>query len=220
MKVCKKCLQLKPLSEYHKNKTEKDGLCCICKPCNCAHAKTYRDKDPRRTKEQKRQSYLKNHEKRLKQMREYRLKNLDAVRERDRKRGRLRSQDQTRANYLRDPERAKLRAANWKASNPERAKEIRREWRQRNKATVNFWDARRRANEKNATPKWANQFFIAEAYRLAKLREKVCGGKWHVDHVVPIQSKLVCGLHVDNNLSVIPGADNMRKSNRRWPDMP
>jgi hypothetical protein len=83
-----------------------------------------------------------------------------------------------------------------------------------------LWDANRRAAEKQATPKWANQFFISEAYHLAKLRERVCGGIWHVDHLVPLQSKRVCGLHVEHNLRVIPGIENVRKSNRHWPEMP
>jgi hypothetical protein len=71
-----------------------------------------------------------------------------------------------------------------------------------------------------ATPAWANKFFITEAYHLAKLREKICGGKWHVDHIVPLKSAIVCGLHVENNLRVIPGAENSVKGNRHWPDMP
>ncbi len=76
------------------------------------------------------------------------------------------------------------------------------------------------ARKLRATPAWANEFFIAEAYALAKLREKICGGKWHVDHVVPLRSKLVCGLHVEHNLRVIPAMENWRKNNRVWPDMP
>lgn len=83
-----------------------------------------------------------------------------------------------------------------------------------------LWDANRRAAKKRATPDWANKFFISEAYHLAKLREKVCGGLWHVDHIVPLQSKYVCGLHVESNLQVIPGHLNQTKSNVTWPDMP
>lgn len=73
--------------------------------------------------------------------------------------------------------------------------------------------AKRRATKKNAQPAWANTFFLAEAYRLAKLREKMTGFKWHVDHVVPLVHKLVCGLHVEHNLQVIPATENFRKSN-------
>lgn len=78
---------------------------------------------------------------------------------------------------------------------------------------------KRNAQKLKAHPKWANDFFIEEAYRLAALRTKMLGFSWHVDHIVPLQSKLVCGMHVENNLRVIPGAENLGKGNRHWPDM-
>lgn len=71
-----------------------------------------------------------------------------------------------------------------------------------------------------AMPKWANSFFIAEAYDLAARRTKLLGFPWHVDHIVPLKSHLVCGLHVEHNLRVIPASENVRKNNRWWPDMP
>jgi len=40
-----------------------------------------------------------------------------------------------------------------------------------------------------------------------------------VDHIVPLIHPFVCGLHVENNLRIIPLADNIRKSNNHWPDM-
>jgi hypothetical protein len=77
----------------------------------------------------------------------------------------------------------------------------------------------KRAKKLKATPVWANQFFITEAYELAALRTKMFGFKWHVDHVVPLISDRVCGLHSHTNLSVIPARANLSKSNRYWPNM-
>lgn len=93
-------------------------------------------------------------------------------------------------------------------------------WRRANGPRMVAKEAKRRATELSATPSWANEFFIGEAYHLASLRTKATGFRWHVDHIVPLQSKLVCGLHVENNLQVVPASVNLRKSNVRWPDMP
>lgn len=80
--------------------------------------------------------------------------------------------------------------------------------------------ATRRATRLLATPSWVDGdavlAFYAEANRLSI--EK--GTVHHVDHIVPLQSKTVCGLHCEANLQVLPGAENISKSNRRWPDKP
>lgn len=94
------------------------------------------------------------------------------------------------------------------------------EWCKKNRGVMNAALAKRRAKQKLATPAWANQFFIDEVYRLAGLRTKLTGYTWHVDHIVPIKSKTVCGLHVEHNLRVVPAVVNQSKSNRYWPDMP
>lgn len=58
------------------------------------------------------------------------------------------------------------------------------------------------------------EFVFSEAYDLAKIREKQFGFKWHVDHIVPLNGKTVCGLHVWNNLQVIPAVQNLSKGNK------
>jgi hypothetical protein len=80
--------------------------------------------------------------------------------------------------------------------------------------------AKRRAVQIAATPSWANEFFIEQAYELAQLRTERLGVKWEVDHIVPLQSDLVCGLHVEHNLRVIPATANRSKKNHWWPQGP
>jgi hypothetical protein len=94
------------------------------------------------------------------------------------------------------------------------------DWSKRNAPKLNAAKAKRMADKKQATPKWANLFFIEEIYDLARLRTKYSGVKHSVDHIVPMTSKLVQGLHVEHNLRVIRHTQNISKKNRWWPDMP
>jgi len=71
----------------------------------------------------------------------------------------------------------------------------------------------RRANKLQATPGWFNVEEVNCIYSLAKGRSLV------VDHIVPLKSKYVCGLHVQDNLRCIPSKLNLHKSNRYWPNM-
>lgn len=91
-------------------------------------------------------------------------------------------------------------------------------WRQHRPKANAYW-MKRHAAKLTATPGWNNPFFIAEAYELAELRTHVTGIRWNVDHIIPLRSPKVCGLHVHTNLQVIPEGENFRKSNRYWPDM-
>lgn len=128
-----------------------------------------------------------------------------------------------RAQYLKTIPENRARHAAWVRANPERKRELMRSHYARHPHVFKAAAKARMAAKLRATPAWANQFFIEEAYALAGLRSaQQTGGiaKWHVDHIIPLRSKLVCGLHVENNLEVIPAGDNIRKSNRYWPDMP
>jgi hypothetical protein len=126
----------------------------------------------------------------------------------------------SKAWRLAHPETNAAAVKAWVAANPERRKEIANNWRIANPEKVNAVYAKRRAQKKQAAPAWANDFFIREAYHLARIRTMATGIKWHVDHIVPLSSKLVCGLHVEHNLQVIPASINQSKNNRRWPGMP
>jgi hypothetical protein len=78
--------------------------------------------------------------------------------------------------------------------------------------------AKRKAHQLQATPSWADKKSIAGIYYLATLFNDT-GIKLHVDHIVPLQSDVVCGLHCEANLQLLPASDNISKSNRWWPDM-
>jgi len=71
-----------------------------------------------------------------------------------------------------------------------------------------------------AWPDWcANHSDFKKIYHEAKRLRKM-GKDVHVDHIVPICSPIVCGLHVPWNLEIIPAKTNMSKSNNMWPGHP
>lgn len=86
-------------------------------------------------------------------------------------------------------------------------------WIAKNRNIVNSYAAKRRAFKKQSIPQWANIDAIKDVY-------KNCPIGYEVDHIVPIQSDLVCGLHYEVNLQYLTKQDNRSKSNYHWPDMP
>jgi hypothetical protein len=149
---------------------------------------------------------------------EYRAKNKASIKERRKDRQQI------------DSERRRV----WGQANKERLASYMREWRTENKdrelAIAKASRERRierilQSNKervdwvKQATPPWAEKWILAEAKKLARLRTKVTGTQWEVDHIVPIKSPKVCGLHAFTNIRVVPKAVNAAKRNLYWPDM-
>lgn len=118
-------------------------------------------------------------------------------------------------------ERHNARVREWNRRNPEKMRAMSASWAKSNPEKAAALAAQYRAAKLQATPAWADKFLISEAYDLAARRTQMRSGgvKWHVDHIVPLNHPLVCGLHVERNMQVIPATANCRKGNRHWPDM-
>lgn len=111
-------------------------------------------------------------------------------------------------------------AAKWRDANREYLRARDAKFARENPDICCFKSAKRRAASEKATPRWANLTSIKEIYALARERTKQTGVKWVVDHIVPLQSARVCGLHVEHNLQLLPETENSKKHNKVWPEMP
>lgn len=94
-----------------------------------------------------------------------------------------------------------------------RRQEQRRE-EERQRALRQFSDNKRRASLLNRTPPWADLEAMRAIYAEAQRRTRETGIPHHVDHEIPLQGERVSGLHVANNLQILPGSENSRKKNR------
>lgn len=115
-----------------------------------------------------------------------------------------------------NPEQAKKTLQVWRKNNPEHAKQIQRNWKAANKEKISVFNAKTKAIRKNRFVSWDVEFSLfvtEEAHSLRNLRNKTTGIFWHVDHIIPLKGKNVSGLHVWNNLQVIPAIENLRKNN-------
>ena len=105
----------------------------------------------------------------------------------------------------------------WISENKERATLNRHLWKKNNKELNRMYVANRLARKKQRTPNWFGELdnlVMIEAHHLAKLREEITGFKWDVDHIIPLCGKKVSGLHVYNNIQVIPKSMNVKKHNK------
>jgi hypothetical protein len=102
----------------------------------------------------------------------------------------------------------------WYAENKERCAIVNAKWSSDNLHKKREYRAKRRANILQATPAWANNQAIKRIYKEADFLCKATGIKYEVDHIIPLQGKNVCGLHVASNLQVIKMIDNRQKAVR------
>lgn len=185
---CNNCSQIKPTIEFQPNVNAATGFMKECRECKRKKWHEYNDSNPNWNVERKK-VYRANggKEKDL----EYYLINKDKITEKG------------RAWYYQNREKRLLQFKLWAVNNPE--KYYKRYKKRKNtllQADYSWWD---------------KQKFNAKLKELIKEKfelETMTGLPYHIDHVIPLLGKNVCGLHVWNNLQVLSATENLSKGNK------
>jgi len=218
-KLCPACKQIKPFDSFPK-KHGKPGS--YCKPCQAAYVKAHylRNKERYKTRTKvwrednrerylnyNRQHYIENREQILEQCKEYATRTKD-------------EQNARKARWRKlNPDKTLAAEAAYRARNRDACNARIKAWKADHKYLLAFYTQTRAARLQDATPQWANEMAIKEIYKRAK-EMRDAGEQIHVDHIVPLNGKIVCGLHWEANLQILPEKENLRKNCHRWPDMP
>ena len=110
-------------------------------------------------------------------------------------------------SYLKCKQKRKERRYRWGLLNKERLRQNDLRFHALNPGKMNAYANERRARKLFATPKWVDRNELTKIYVEAKAK------KLHVDHIIPLKHKLVCGLHVPWNLQLLTPHENFRKCN-------
>lgn len=213
-KTCSRCTKPQGLDAFGKDARNRDGLKGICKRCENEKVRAWREANAggryevhkAAARDRAQEYYQRNTAHCLKVGAAWRARNPEVKAEADRAYYARRDRDRQNAmaRRRRDANRA-LANAKARAKAPKYAAA--------KAATV----AHRRAMKHKATPMWADRQCIRAIYEQAKAQEALTGVSMHVDHEIPLVHPLVCGLHVESNLRVLPARANQSKSNRWTP---
>lgn len=185
MKLCSSCAQVKPFSDFYQFKGKPHGT--KCKKCQIERMSEYQKKNRDKNNEAVQRWREKNPEKNKQMNKDYKIRNPHKVKEHKIK------QDIKRKE---NPEKSREWALAWKKRNPER----------------NTYNSQNyRAAKLRAMPKWMNEGHLAEIWG-HYLYSSIFGTV--VDHIVPLRSEEVCGLHVPWNLQPLTFSENSSKHNR------
>lgn len=102
----------------------------------------------------------------------------------------------------------------WREANKDSFKGYTVQWRRDNLDKLTKNAAAYRSSKIQATPTWANPDAIQAFYTEAARMTLKTGIKYTVDHIIPLNSDVVCGLHVEHNLQLLTLSDNSKKSNK------
>lgn len=112
-----------------------------------------------------------------------------------------------RIAYRANPGKRRQKYKAWRDCNLTYNRNRVRKWKKTHPQSVSFLFHKRKAAKLQATPPWVDLDAIRRIYELCPLGLVV-------DHVIPLQSPVVCGLHVAWNLQYLTPKENQEKGNR------
>lgn len=112
-----------------------------------------------------------------------------------------------RKRYIAKSEEIKAHNKQWYANTTEDRRAVRIEYYKNNKKLFLHLSKLRKRHIKQATPIWADLNEIKKIYAN-------CPDGFHVDHIIPLRSKNVSGLHVPLNLQYLSATENLSKGNK------
>lgn len=207
-KLCKRCNTVKPVDGFTTSKKSSDGCQCYCKKCYAERLQERRNANPELMREADRKWKQNNKEKTAAYKKRYREQNQEKVKL------------QRKLAYEKNKEKELAKGREYKEKNKEKLAAYQSKKLSDSPEINRYYRSMRRAAERTAKPSWANNDKIKEFYILSRKLTEADGIERHVDHIVPLKSKLVCGLHCEQNLQVITKKENLTKLNHYWPDMP
>lgn len=177
---------------------EQAKLLCVVKNDRKEYGKIYREANKEGLRARNKLRYEKNKDSWKERQKIYRKENKAVIKEREKL-------------YR---ENSKERRGRYYETNKEKIKEYYKLYGKINRAKSLARNAKRNADKIKATPRWADLKKIEAIYKCRQELSELTGIEYHVDHIIPLRGKLVCGLHVEYNLQVMPAIENRRKSNK------
>ena len=116
--------------------------------------------------------------------------------------------------YQKNSEYILSRVQNWTCKNKKKVKAYKKWHNEANRSRMNSLKATYKSIKKSGTLSGVKQDQIDWFYKQRDKLTKKTGISHHVDHIVPLQGKNVCGLHVPWNLQIITAEENLAKSNK------
>lgn len=215
VKLCNVCKLNLDVSNFYKKKGGTFGVTAVCKTCSKDIGKEYYLDNKEKVDTKNQRNAAKNKEKYAATRKVWATKN------------RKKRSEQARLRYAKNPKKENERCKKYSERNPdykatyyknnkEKMAALCKRWREQNRGKFRQYYNNRRLAEINSksitTPE--DKLLIDKIYEQAVQLTELTGTPYEVDHIVPLQGKDVCGLHVSWNLQILPMSQNRSKGNK------